>query len=111
MAKILSETLVKPQILDENAPRSLKKIRKTPPQTALDKKALSKAVLAAAHRAGKQFGEDGLISYLEAQALATPSPFISLLAKAICEADEECASPITKIEIVGVDKKTCLAKK
>ena len=70
-------------------------------QISLDKKALSKAVLAAAERAGEQFGEDGLVSYLEAQALATPSPFLTLLAKAIYETEENEQKAVHKIEIVS----------
>ena len=80
-------------------------------RSALDRAKLSKAVLEAAEAAGKQFGEKGLVSYLEAQAIATPSPFMSLLTKAICEPEVSQEGKITHIEIIAPQlKKTKKSK-
>lgn len=71
-----------------------------------DQSTLSQAVLEAAERAGKQFGDKGLVSYLEAQAIATPSPFMSLLTKAICKDAEDEYHSVTHIEIIAAKSET-----
>ncbi len=42
---------------------------------------LKEAVIKAAERAGERYGDDGLISYLEKQALKCPAAYLSLLGK------------------------------
>ncbi|UNF44534.1 hypothetical protein MNL07_03380 [Bartonella krasnovii] len=42
---------------------------------------LKEAVLKAAERAGKKYGDDGLISYLEKQAIKCPAAYLALLGK------------------------------
>jgi len=69
----------------------------------LDRERFRQAVLEAAEAAGKQFGDDGLVSYLEAQAVATPSPFMTLLTKIISDSSDLPQATITKIEIVAPD--------
>jgi hypothetical protein len=44
---------------------------------------LKDAILKAAERAGDKFGDDGMVSYLEAQATENPGPFMSLLGKVL----------------------------
>ena len=44
---------------------------------------LKDAILKAAENAGNKVGDDGLISYLEIQALENPGPFMSLLGKVL----------------------------
>lgn len=44
---------------------------------------LKDSILKAAELAGKDFGEDGLVSYLEAQAKLNPGPFMALLGKVL----------------------------
>lgn len=96
------ETAVSSKLENKKSKKNTKNQGKT-----FNKKLLSKAVLIAAERAGKQFGEEGLISYLEAQALEAPSPFISLLIKIISEIDDEDddMTRVNKIEIIAPDLK------
>lgn|GEM_PF-1199088 len=65
------------------------------------RKKLHKAILQAAEAAGKEFGEAGLVSYLQAQAVATPSPFLSLLGKVLTEAEDKSLPPVRRIELVA----------
>jgi len=65
------------------------------------RKKLHKAILQAAEAAGKEFGEAGLVSYLQAQAVATPSPFLTLLGKVLTEAEDKTAPPVRRIELVA----------
>lgn len=44
---------------------------------------LKDAILQAAEKAGNAIGEDGLVSYLQAQAVANPGPFMALLGKVL----------------------------
>lgn len=44
---------------------------------------LKDAILKAAEQAGNRVGGDGLVSYLEAQAIENPGPFMSLLGKVL----------------------------
>lgn len=44
---------------------------------------LKDAILRAAEKAGKQYGSEGMVSYLEAQASANPGPFMALLGKVL----------------------------
>lgn len=44
---------------------------------------LKDAILKAAEQAGEGFGEEGLVSYLKAQATLNPGPFMSLLGKVL----------------------------
>jgi hypothetical protein len=44
---------------------------------------LKDAILKAAEKAGKQHGSEGMVSYLEAQAMANPGPFMALLGKVL----------------------------
>lgn len=67
---------------------------------------LKDAVVAAANAAG---GPDGLVGYLTARALESPTPFLSLLAKALPmdepagPAEEGEGPAITRVEWVVVD--------
>jgi len=63
--------------------------------------ALDAAILKAAQEAGKQYGNEGLVSYLEAQAHAAPSPFLGLLGKILVREEEQRVPSITRIEIVA----------
>lgn len=67
----------------------------------LDREKLCKAVLCAAEAAGEQFGDKGLVSYLEAQAIATPSPFLTLLGKVLADDKIQENAKITHIEIIA----------
>jgi len=55
------------------------------PKGALNKTTalLKDAILKAAERAGNKVGNDGLVSYLEVQAIENPGPFMSLLGKVL----------------------------
>lgn len=75
----------------------------------LDRERFRQAVLEAAEAAGKQFGEDGLVSYLEAQAVATPSPFMTLLTKILSDNSDTPKTTITRIEIVAPDHNPIVA--
>jgi hypothetical protein len=44
---------------------------------------LKDAILRAAEQAGNKVGNDGLVSYLEVQAVENPGPFMSLLGKVL----------------------------
>jgi len=44
---------------------------------------LKDAILKAAAQAGDDFGQEGLVSYLQAQAKLNPGPFMSLLGKVL----------------------------
>ena len=44
---------------------------------------LKDAILKAAENAGNKIGQDGLVSYLEAQATDNPGPFMALLGKVL----------------------------
>ncbi|WP_455466918.1 hypothetical protein [Bartonella sp. B39] len=44
---------------------------------------LKEAVIKAAERAGNKYGNEGLISYLEKQALKCPAAYLSLLGKVL----------------------------
>lgn len=72
---------------------------------------LCKAVLSAAEAAGKQFGDKGLVSYLEAQAIATPSPFLTLLGKVLAEEKLSESAKITRIEIIAPQLEERLVQK
>jgi len=55
------------------------------PKGALNKTTalLKDAILKAAERAGNKVGNDGLVSYLEVQAIENPGPFMALLGKVL----------------------------
>ena len=66
---------------------------------------LKEAILKAAIKAGNQLGEDGLVSYLEAQALKNASSFLTLLGKvppAELNSDGQEFKTVTKIELVAL---------
>lgn len=44
---------------------------------------LKDAILKAAEQAGNKVGDDGLVSYLELQAIENPGPFMTLLGKVL----------------------------
>ncbi|WP_336276971.1 hypothetical protein [Bartonella sp. CB178] len=72
-------------------------------------KRFNEALLTAAEQAGSQYGDDGLVSYLQYHALNNPVPFFSLLAKVLplqvtAEAGGNVKT-ISRIEIVPVDSK------
>ena len=66
---------------------------------------LKEAILKAAIKAGNQLGEDGLVSYLEAQALRNASSFLTLLGKVLpaeLNSDGQELKTVTKIELVAL---------
>ena len=68
---------------------------------------LKKAILKAAIKAGNQLGEDGLVSYLEAQALKNASSFLTLLGKVLpaeLNSEGQELKTVTKIELVALKK-------
>jgi len=65
-----------------------------------DREKIRQAVLDAAEAAGKQFGEQGLVSYLQAQAIVAPAAFMGLLGKIFADQTDVSEAPITRIEIV-----------
>lgn len=68
-------------------------------------KLLKDAILKAAIKAGNQLGEDGLVSYLEAQALKNASSFLTLLGKVLPEElnnNGQQIKTVTKIELVAM---------
>ena len=73
-----------------------------------DKKAsgiLKEAILKAAIKAGNRLGEDGLVSYLEAQALKNASSFLTLLGKVLpaeLNSEGQELKTVTKIELVAL---------
>ena len=64
---------------------------------------LKDAIIKAAENAGNEIGGNGLVSYLEAQAVANPAPFMSLLGKVLpmqISGDED--QPLTiRVQIGG----------
>ncbi|WP_142416128.1 hypothetical protein [Bartonella massiliensis] len=70
-------------------------------------KRFNEALLTAAEQAGSQYGEDGLVSYLQYHALNNPVPFFSLLAKVLPlqVTGESDIKTISRIEIVPVKSK------
>lgn len=68
-------------------------------------KLLKDAILKAAEQAGNQLGEDGLVSYLEAQALKNASSFLTLLGKVLpaeLANNGQEIKTVTKIELVAM---------
>ena len=68
-------------------------------------KLLKDAILKAAIKAGNQLGEDGLVSYLEAQALKNASSFLTLLGKVLpaeLNNNGQQIKTVTKIELVAM---------
>lgn len=66
---------------------------------------LKEAILKAAIKAGNRLGEDGLVSYLEAQALKNASSFLTLLGKVLpaeLNSDGQELKTVTKIELVAL---------
>ena len=66
---------------------------------------LKEAILKAAIKAGNQLGEDGLVSYLEAQALKNASSFLTLLGKVLSaelNSEGQEFKTVTKIELVAL---------
>ncbi|MBI0004079.1 hypothetical protein H3S80_08465 [Bartonella sp. M0177] len=66
---------------------------------------LKEAILKAAIKAGNQLGEDGLVSYLEAQALKNASSFLTLLGKVLpaeLNSEGQELETVTKIELVAL---------
>ena len=66
---------------------------------------LKEAILKAAIKAGNQLGEDGLVSYLEAQALKNASSFLTLLGKVLpaeLNSEGQEFKTVTKIELVAL---------
>ncbi len=70
---------------------------------------LKDAILKAAENAGNKLGSDGMISYLETQALENPGPFMGLLGKVlpmqIAGLDDANGKP-TAIQINIVDPRS-----
>lgn len=68
---------------------------------------LKDAIIKAAENAGNKIGSDGLVSYLEHQAIENPGPFMTLLGKVIpMQVTGEDGGPvvtITRIELVAPD--------
>lgn len=68
-------------------------------------KLLKDAILKAAIKAGNQLGEEGLVSYLEAQALKNASSFLTLLGKVLpaeLANNGQEIKTVTKIELVAM---------
>lgn len=66
---------------------------------------LKEAILKAAIKAGNRLGEDGLVSFLEAQALKNASSFLTLLGKVLpaeLNSDGQERKTVTKIELVAL---------
>ncbi|WP_039761173.1 hypothetical protein [Bartonella queenslandensis] len=72
----------------KQAPQS----KKTPPRAGQGRvkgvpnkntRLLKEAIIKAAERAGKKYGNDGLISYLEKQAVRCPTAYLALLGKVL----------------------------
>lgn len=70
---------------------------------------LKDAILRAAELAGNEVGKEGMVSYLHAQAIANPGPFMTLLGKVLpiqlAGADGEDGLP-TSIQITLVNAKS-----
>lgn len=66
---------------------------------------LKDAILKAAENAGNKLGDDGMISYLETQAIENPGPFMGLLGKVlpmqVIGDPENPLHTITRIELVA----------
>lgn len=66
---------------------------------------LKDAILRAAEKAGKRYGSEGMVSYLEAQAETNPGPFMALLGKVlpmqVVGDDENPLRVIHRIELVA----------
>jgi len=84
------------QVIEPSEAKNVLGRRRKKEQVVLDA-----AILKAAQEAGKKYGDEGLVSYLEAQAHAAPSPFLTLLGKILAREDEQKAPPITRIELVA----------
>ncbi len=66
---------------------------------------LKDAILLAAEQAGDAYGDEGMVSYLKAQATANPGPFMSLLGKVLpmqIQGTGEDGAIVTEIVIRGV---------
>ncbi len=76
-------------------------------------KRFNEALLTAAEQAGSQYGEEGLVSYLQYHALNNPVPFFSLLAKVLPlqVTGEGNVKTISRIEIVPVKSKETQSEK
>ncbi len=85
--------------------------RRGRPKGALKKttRQFNEALLTAAEQAGYQYGEDGLVSYLQYHALNNPVPFFSLLAKVlplqVTGEGGDAVKTISRVEIVPVISK------
>lgn len=85
-----------------------KKVTQKKREAVREKKAsgiLKEAILKAAIKAGNQLGEDGLVSYLEAQALKNASSFLTLLGKVLpaeLNSDGQELKTVTKIKLVAL---------
>lgn len=89
--------------LDEAADKRVCKATGKRPDKAT--KLLKDAILKAAEQAGNQLGEDGLVSYLEAQALKNASSFLTLLGKVLpaeLANNGQEIKTVTKIELVAM---------
>ncbi|EJF90938.1 hypothetical protein [Bartonella melophagi] len=66
---------------------------------------LKEAVIKAAEQAGSKYGTEGLISYLERQALKCPAAYLALLGKIlplqVTGENNEAIKMITRVEIVA----------
>ena len=88
--------------------KATKKAAQKKREAVREKKAsgiLKEAILKAAIKAGNQLGEDGLVSYLEAQALKNASSFLTLLGKVLpaeLNSDGQELKTVTKIELVAL---------
>lgn len=88
---------------DEAADKRLNKAIGKRPDKAT--KLLKNVILKAAIKAGNQLGEDGLVSYLEAQALKNASSFLTLLGKVLpaeLANNGQEIKTVTKIELVAM---------
>ena len=93
--------------IDESANRVTGERQNETPQKRPDKatKLLKDAILMAAIKAGNQLGEEGLVSYLEAQALKNASSFLTLLGKVLpaeLNNNGQEIKTVTKIELVAM---------
>ncbi|WP_295736384.1 hypothetical protein [uncultured Bartonella sp.] len=88
--------------------KATKKAAQKKREAVREKKAsgiLKEAILKAAIKAGNQLGEDGLVSYLEAQALKNASSFLTLLGKVLpaeLNSEGQELETVTKIELVAL---------
>ena len=88
--------------------KATKKAAQKKREAVREKKAsgiLKEAILKAAIKAGNRLGEDGLVSYLEAQALKNASSFLTLLGKVLpaeLNSDGQELKTVTKIELVAL---------